>query len=642
MDTEPKVPTPIKDKKQEEDKKSHQTLLTRLSVAKKFEDKQRKQWKKVLKVLDGEREVMVGGDTQVRKIKYPLLWAAYDNYLSQLTLTPPQVVIEAEKKEDSLKKTYWKGIIDYKKRKLRISDLREQFIDSLIVCGKAVYKVGRAVETKEVEKVVPTIEGQPPITQKVEAIVKNETFVEVVDPRKVWISPETKYQSPLLGEECPYIIEEMIKDPEYVEDMYQVELEDEEKELINMDDEKDDKGEVKEAGIDENTDDLKRVRVYLYNGKWEIEGECKPNCEVLFTNKRILKQREIPYAHGKKPYIYALNFKAFFKPTAKGSLDAVMDLDQEYNEHMNRIRTILRRLANPKWKKLKGTNVDEAALLDPDTGTVVDVSDVNAVTALEGPRIDPALFDKSKVVEELFQLVTGIVYGSSAIQNAGTATGQDIVSKGADTKIGRLSNIVERAEEERDIMMLQLEQQYAPTEGTDIRITGADVVEQIRMKKFLHSTAMQLYQQQAGQAETTGMQPPPPPEDEYANFEISDDGKTIFTNYSRKDIQGEFELTVISQSSNRSNKSVKSQQYLNALDRSAADPSVNRAELWKRFFYINDEDDIDSLVPSTTGQVQQPPAPTAGAGGAQPGEQVRKPSSTAINSSIKGQANKTV
>ena len=640
METEPKVPSPIKDKETEEDKGNLQKLLTRLSVAKKFESKQRKQWKKVLKVLDGEREVVAGGDTVVRKVKYPLLWAAYDNYLSQLTLTTPQVVIEAEKKEDSLKKTYWKGIIDYKKRKLRIADLREQFIDSLITCGKAVYKVGRAVETKEVEKVVPTIEGQPPITQKVEAITKNETFVEVADPRKVWISPETKYQSPILGEECPYVIEEMIKTPEYIEDTYDVELEEDEKEIIRTEDDEEDKSKVSDQGMDEDTDDLKRVRVYLYNGVWDIDGECKPNCEVLFTNKRILKQREIPYAHGKKPYIYALNFKAFFKPTAKGSLDVVLDLDQEYNEHMNRIRTILRRLANPKWKKLKGTTVDEAALLDPDVGTVVDVSDVNAVAPLEGPRIDPALFDKSKAVEELFQLVTGIVYGSTAIENAGTATGQDIVSKGADVKIGRLSNIIERAEEERDIMMLQLEQQYAPQDGTDIRITGADVVEQIRQKKFLYSTAMQLYKSQASQAQATGMQAPPPPEDEYSNFEISDDGKTIFTKYTREDIQGEFELTVISQSSNRSNKSVKSQQYLNALDRSAADPTVNRAELWKRFFYINDEDDIDSLVPSTTGQIQQPQVPMAG--GAQPGDQVRSPSGTAIKSSVNAQANKTV
>ena len=616
---------------EEENKKNLETLMSRLGSAQRYEEKQKKQWKAVLDVLDFKREVMVGTDSVSTKIKYPLLWSAYDNYLSELTSTPPQILIDAEGREDNVKKIFWRGILEYTKRKIRVDDHREQFIQSFLVTGKAVYKVGRAIESKQVEQVQETMPGMPPIKQKVDVITRNESFVSVLDPRKVWISPETIYQGPVLGEECPYVIEEMVKTPEYIEAMYEVTVDEDEKETISPEEDMTEGGKYISHSDNYQSSDSKRVRLYSYQGIWEVNGKSVKNAEVLFTKKRIVKERELPYSHGKKTYIYALNFKKFFKPCARGALDAVMDLDQEYNEHMNRVRTILRRLANPKWEKLKGSQVDESALLDPDVGVIVEVSQFGAVKAIDMPRIDPSLIDKATSVEQLFQLITGIVYGSSAIKEAGTATGQDIVAKGADIKIGRMSRIIERAEEERDIMLLQLEQQYAGEDGIDIRITGSDVIEMIKQKKMLQSMAVQNWMSMGG--EQSGM---PAPIDEYEQFQLSDDGRSVYTTYTKEDIQGEFELTVVSQSSNRSNRAVRSQQTLNALEKSANDPAVNRPELWRRAFTLMGESNVEVLVNGMGSPVaQQPPAQSTGAG-------VRTPTNGALQGSVTSQANKTV
>lgn len=616
-------------------------LKARLDVAMAFEEKHRTLTRSIIKILDGLRDVLVGADTVTQKIKYPLLWLAYDNYLSELSQSAPQIVIEAEGKEDAVKKAYWKGILNYKKRILHVDDLREQFIDSLLVSGKGVYKVGRTVETEQKENPVTNATGDTVMKQKVEVIVKNESFVEVGNPNKIYISPETLYKSPVLGEECPYIIEEMIKTPEYIKETYDVDCEDSEKEFIAPDEEEKEKNTP--TYTHEAQADMKRVRVYAYYGIWNYNGKLEKNCEVLFTNKRILKERVFPYEWGnKKPYIYSFAFKKFFKPKGKAPLEPVMDLDKEYNEHMNRIRTILRRLANPKWEKLKGTKVDEAALLDADVGNLVEVSQLGAVKPIEMPKVDPQLFQKSESVEQLFQLMTGIVYGTSAIRNIGTATGQNAVDKGADIKMARLSRVVERAEEERDIMLLQLEQQYAPQDGMDIRITGADIVEMIKNKKFLYKTKLQLWEQNQKmlqmQASQTGADftPEPPPVDEYDKFQISDDGRSIYTSYTRDDIQGQFELNVISQSSNRSNKAVQAQQTINSLNSTQPTETGIRAGLWRRLFSAYGWDElIDSVDTATqTPGVVYP--------GQQPGMNTANPNEQAMASSVNRQANKVV
>lgn len=636
------------------DAEKHQKLLTRLSVAKAYEAEERKAWKEVLKVLDFKRDVLTGSDTVTKKIKYPLLWSAYDNYLSNLTSTPPQTVIEAEGKEDMVKKIFWRGVLEYRKRKIRLEDLKEEFVQSLIATGKAVYKVGRIVETKKEIQVVADPDTGMKIEKEVEAVIRNESYVDCIDPTKVWISPETKYKGPVLGEECPYIIEEMIKTPEYIETRFGVKPKDKELEVIDPEKEgvMSDKQDSYEKVPTESQDDLKRVRMYAYYGEWEG----KQNQEVLFTTKRILRFRDFPYEWGnKKPYIYVLNFKKFFKAKARGSLDAVLDLDLEYNEHMNRLRTILRRMASPKWAKQKGTQVDEEALLDPDVGLVVEESQPQSFRPVEGPKIDPALFDKATSVEQLFQLLTGIVYGSAAIKQAGTATGQGIVEKGADVKIGRISRLIERAQEELDIMLLQLEQQYAPQEGTDIRITGADIIRMLQDKKFLYGEKVRLYEEQqmmlqTGQAHEmngyvmSGPEHTPesqvigrlitePPVDEYERFEISSDGKSVSTTYTSDDIEGEFELTVVSQSSNRSNRAVEAQQIINALTETRPGEENLRRELWRRLFinYSWDEiiDAVESIVPDMGGQTP---------GGAPVGNAVTE---NGINSSINGQAQQT-
>lgn len=628
-------------KLEDADKKGLNVLKTRLSFAKNAEKKRRDQWKKVLKVLDFKREVVTTSSTTTTSIKYPLLWSAYDNYISTLSTSPPQIVIDAEGKEDFVKKVYWRGVLEYVKRQILVEDLEEQFIQSLIVAGKAVWRVCRSVETVKQKEDVTDMDGNKVGAIEKEAVIKNTSVVENVDPRRVHISPETKYKGPVLGDECPYIIEEMIKTPEYIEEHYGVTVKDEEIETI--DDEEFMGDEVKSKVTDyEDKDDMKRVRFYAYYGVWKIKDKYEKNAEVLFTKKRIVQERKYPYAHGKKPYIYALNFKDFFKATARGSLDAVMDLDQEYNENMNRIRTYIRRMVNPKWAKLQGTKIDEAALLDPDIGNVVDESQPNSFRPVTPPQLDPAVFEKATSVETLFQLLTGIIYGSTAIQNAGTATGQNIVSQGADVKLGRIARIYERACEERDKMLLQLEQEYAPAEGTDIRITGADVVQQIKNKKILYKESMRMYQeeqaqqqtmqlQQPGQVEQPGMpqdgmgvvqpmaQPPveptSPPVDEYEKFEVSEDGKSVRTSYTQDDIQGLFELKVISQSSNRANRAVQATQIKELLPQTVNELEIRKA-LWRRLAVNYGWDDVTDAVESA----QVPQLPVAPPQGAQGGE----------------------
>lgn len=598
------------------------TLKTRLSYAKKFEKERRDQWKKILKILDFKRDVMVSGDTRTTQIKYPLLWSAYDNYLSTLSTSPPQIVIDADGREDQVKKIYWKGALERSKKKAMVEDTEEQFLQSLIATGKAVLKVFRSVETVKNKTDVTDLDGKKVGETTDEAVVKNVSVVENIDPRRVFISPETKYKSPVLGEECPYIIEEMIKTPEYLEEKYGITIENDELESIDDTDFSDESTSQRQSDF-EDSDDMKRVRLYAYYGLWRIEGKLEKNAEVLFTSKRIVKKRKFPYKHGKKPYIYALNFKDFFKPTAKGSLDAVVDLDQEYNESMNRIRTYIRRMVNPKWAKLKGTQVDEAALLDPDMGTLIDESQPNSFRPVTPPQLDPSVFEKASSVEQLFQLLTGIVYGSAAIKEAGTATGQNIVEKGADVKLGRIARIYERACEERDVMLLQLEQEYAPKEGTDIRILGADIVQQIKDKKTLFQEQMRLWQEeqqmQGGKVDEQGQPLPqtPPPVDEYEDFTISEDGRSVITNYTPEKIEGLFELNVISQSSNRGNRTVQAQQIKELLPQTVNELEIRKA-LWRRLATNYGWDEVIDAVENTQTPQPQPTMPPGNAQGNNP------------------------
>lgn len=593
------MPNPYKSDR-EIDKDRHSTLLTRLSVAQEFDKQSRDRLKKILKVLDGKREVIVGGDTKTVNIKYPLLWIAYDNYLSNLTATEPQVVIQSEGREDAVKQAFWKGVLDYKKRKIRVDDSKDEFVQSFITSGKAVFKAGRDVAVETVEEEVRSGENSETVMKRnVDVVSRNESFIEVVDPRRFWMSPETRYKSPLLGEECPYVIEEMIKSPDYIESKYNVKLDEDELEIIDPNEDVDDG--KKTTTMVKDVDDIKRVRFYAYYGVWKLKGKNITNAEVLFTKKRILKESNFDdkYEFKKKPYVVGLNYRKFFTPEALGCLDAALDLDQEYNENMNRIRTYVRRMVNPKWAKVKGTEVDEDALLHPDTGVVVEESQVNAIRPLTPPSIGGDIVNQTKDVETLFQLLTGIIYGSTAVKEAGTATGQSIVEKGADVKFGRMVRVLERCIEERDIMLLQLEQQFAPKEGTDIRITGSEMVQLISNKKKLFKERMRIWETERQMAQNAG-QPfdEAPPVDEYEKFQLSDDGRAVITNYSPEDIEGEFELRVISQSSNRLNRAVKSNQYQDALKNSNNDPTIQRPELWRRFFAINNEDNVDDIVNS--------------------------------------------
>lgn len=614
-------------------------LKTRLSVARSNEKDARKRWKEIIRLLEFKRDITVGGETSTQKIKYPLFWAAYDNYLSELTATPPQAVIEAEGREDLVKKIYWKGILENVKRRIHIGDLKERFVQSFVTTGKAVYKVGRKVETEKRVQKVKDKDGKTLVQAESEVVTKNETFVENIDPRKIYLSPETKYIGPVLGGECPYLIEEMVKTKEYVEETYGVKLEDDELEEIDPDigDNEDKETSNRDRLPSENRDDLKRVRLYAYYGVWDTKDGQKPNCEVLFTYKRIVRQRELPYEWGqKKPYIVVYNFNEFFKPHARGCLDPVMDLDQEYNENMNRIRTYVRRMVNPKWAKMKGTTVDEDALLDPDVGVIVDESEPNAVRPLTPPPIDSSIFDKSTTVEQLFYLVTGLTYGASALNKNKTATGQNIQEQGANTKINRMVRKLERGQEELETMILQLEQQYAPQEGADIRITGADVVKMIRDRKFLSQVAMQQWQKQAMIAQQMGSPVPPQPVDEYEKFAISEDGRSIYTKYTPEDIQGQFELKIISQSSNRSNKAVRAQQIINALEMSVNDPSVPRADLWRELFALWNMDDLVDKVNDL------PSNPMVAPVGNQPLDNSKATTEAQLQGGVKAQANQTV
>lgn len=625
----------------------HKLILARKNVAFNVDKEARKRWIEINKILDFKRDRVVGSDTQSIKIKYPLLWTAYENYIATLTAAHPQTVIQADGREDLIKQIYWKGVLDYVKRKIYADDSYDEFIQSFVVAGKAVLKVVRDIDVSEVEETIKSGENSYTVMKRKEDVVKtNQTVVECIDPRRVWLSPETRYKGPVLGDECPYIIEEMIKDPDYIEQKYNVELEDSELESISIYDEVTEEGSrVVHSTIDKK-DDIKRVRVFAYYGVWNIGKKTLKNAEVLFTTKRILQERNFDevYHHGKKPYIVSFNFKKFFKPEARGALDSVVDLDLEYNEHMNRIRTYLRRMVNPKWAKTKGTSVDEDALLHPDVGVVVEESQPNSVRPLVPPPIGSEIFSKASSVEALFQLVTGLVFGASSIKEVGTATGQSIVEKGADVKFGRMSKLLERAIEERDIMILQLEQQFAPEEGTDIRITGSDIVQMIKDKKRLHQEATRLWQEeiisllQQGVSEEEAIMQHPSPVDDFAQFELSEDGRSVITSYTRGDIQGQFELRVLSQSSNKLNRAVKSQQYLQAIDKSTNDITIDRAELWRRFFNINGEDEIDDLVKP----IQHTPQIPQQQNGDIPGQQVTNPNENAIQSAVNGAANRVV
>jgi len=600
-------------KKDEEKGKttSLEVLKSRLSCSQAFEKNERNQWKRVVKCIELERDVIVGSDTVVQKIKYPLLFGAYDNFQSVLTSTPPQVVITSDDNNDFIKTVFWRGIIDQQKRKLFLDDLKYEFVQSFIITGKAVYKVGRQTETGEIEKEVKGEDGKVIVSAKSEVVTKNKSFVTVVDPRRVWVSPETRYTGPVLGEECPYIIEEMIKTPEYLEEKYDIKIEDDEKEYVSSDDYE---GEEKIESNDETEDDLKRVRLYAYYGVYQKDGKYFTNYECLFTVGKFIKDRELPYDHAKKPYIYLLNFRKFFKAKAMGALDSVLDLDQEYNEHMNRIRTYIRRMVNPKWAKTKGTKIDEAALLDPDVGLIVNESTPNAFRPLTPPQLDSSIFEKASAVENLFQFLSSVTYGQSALKQVGTATGQEIASQGADTKTSRMVRLLERGQEELLTMLLQLEQQYASTDGTPVKIVGSDIVEMIRNKKKLFQVQMDLYNRsQQPQVDANGqtipVQPMDMPVDDYENFSISPDGRTVYTTYTRDEIKNGFELYIVSQSSNRNQKAVQQAQTLKALELSGADATVNRAELWRTYFQNGGENNPDRLINGNP-QPQQPVNPT--------------------------------
>lgn len=369
-----------------------QLLKSRLAVAKAWSKKPHEAWKKWI----AEYEIENFDDTaEIRdKVRIGYIFRKTETEIPAIFDDQPELFIKGKTEEfkdiESIYNSAYDRLWDKQNLEEKIEDVGVYF--SLL--GMGFISSPYLVKTKKVREMTdqPVMDemGQPlvdpatgqPMIQQVPTEYEVPTYdmpkAEVIDPFKIYFSPETTFDTAMSSENCPYYITEKSWWKEKVKAVFNKDVEANEKMHTAEEGTDTQIDESVEKGTDIVSDDLKRVTVYEYYGTLPedmakgIEGSgwaWDREYHVYFTKNEVLLVEECPYS--RYPLHVAGNYGMANKFWKFGDAKHLMPLVQELELYRSQILAHTRKMVNPKVLVDHATDINQDDFSDPRPGKVI-------------------------------------------------------------------------------------------------------------------------------------------------------------------------------------------------------------------------------------------------------------------------------
>jgi hypothetical protein len=344
-------------------------LNIRLSLSNKFA----KNWQDDVKKWQKDYNIQTIKDAKFENLdnqmQIPYIFSTIESGTSNIFEKFPQIIMTQRGKEDREFTEFAESIWDYLKEKLNLEEKCEDAGMSFLTDGQSTTKYGWDLELTEIQEPMTDETGQPvmgadgqPMTEPVNVPTKNLPFVQIHEFNTVLFSPESKFVLDDVDNLIPYVICVKTLTKDQAEEDYEIKVEDEELETINLD-EIEKTGELtKEENSKDLSTDLKRVKVYEYYGilpkdylDKKDNYKAKNNYYQVFTKKRLIKE---PVQIKKKPLLNLGHYGLPNRFWRFGEPKVLRELEQDVSLGRSRIMD-LRDRQGTKVGVPQGTEFDE-------------------------------------------------------------------------------------------------------------------------------------------------------------------------------------------------------------------------------------------------------------------------------------------
>ena len=418
----------------------------------------------------------------------------------------------------------------------------------LLVTGRGLVKLGWQYESKKVISAEPReIFGMKFGEKEVEEeiTIKDEPFVEWVDPATIYVSPDAKNL-----DDSPFVIQELVQPLNKVKNnpMYR-----------NTKDLKATRKMSKKYTPKEYTDDDKKTyldKVVLY----EIYlRDTREIITLVEGHDKELSIKKFPYRFDTfHPFEDVENYRipGFFYAfgEAKPILHQQKEIDKIRTRQIQYGKRFARVILHTKSAQLTDNALKD--LMAGKDGTLVEVGDIEGVKVLEYPDISRDTATQESAVKKDIQETTGVSEYQRASVPSGsdrTATETNAIQSGSEARPNEKLRKMEEFMARIARKLIALAQQYYDAERI-IRITDEEGVEN------------------------------------------EEGGIEEFVNYTGKDLIGDFNIDIEVGSTQARNPEMEKKQVMELWERFADDKNVNRRELIKTVFKAYKFDKNENLM----------------------------------------------
>jgi hypothetical protein len=472
-------------------------LKSRLTVAKAWCKKPHKAWKAYI----DEYEIADVGDTdEVKdKVRIGYIFRRTESDLPAIFDDQPDLFFKSKK---DIFKQFETPVEDTYDWLWDIQNLEEKFEDAgthFLLLGMGFIGSPWITKTKKVSEPITDEAGQPsldeegqPMMNEYESPYIDRPNATVLNPFKLYFSPETKFNFILDYEHCPYLFEEQTLTKEEIKAKYGKDVDPTEK-LKTEDTDVD--SEIDKDLSTEGKDDIKRVTAYHYYGclpeaqakgikntEWEYDKEY----HIVFTSTEELLTEENQYPT--KPYFIVGNYGLAQKFWKFGDAKHLKPIVQELEQYRSQILKHTRKMANPKPLVPAEADIDKDAFSDPRVGRTVTYSNGQPPSYLSPAPlgqeveigVDMARTDLEKT-SGTFDLASG---GNQS--QVKTPRGIQVFSEAADKNVRRKRKKIARFIRTLIVFQLrQLAQNWTPDDPMAMQVLGEDSTANEIFLKFL-------------------------------------------------------------------------------------------------------------------------------------------------------------
>jgi len=433
-------------KKNSNDEELLSDLKSRLGLAERFSRERNKLVKKWIKDYKLETIQEASIVDLSNKIHIPYIFSTIESGLPTIFERIPTIILTQRGKMDREFTEFASKIWNYLNEKLRLEEEIENVGTMFKLIGMGQLKYGWEIKTttvtQEEQTFIQTEEGTIPQTvyNEYQVPVKNLPFVKSVNYSSIFYSPESVFTTDDEENEIPYIICRYVKTQEEIEQQYEVKLNDEDLELLNL---QEISPELANDSIlkEFSEGDLKRGVIYEYYGLLskkltdDPDWEADKNYYLVYNKNKILKK---PEAMFKKPFLLIGNYGIPTEFWKFGEAKVLRELEQDVSLGRSRMMDI-RDKYGTKVAIPEGTQVDEAALKRPADFTIMRFSGNQIPVYVTPPPIPEALLialEQSRTDLQMASAQLDISRGGQQ-STVKTATGQTIFAQAAEKRLNR-------------------------------------------------------------------------------------------------------------------------------------------------------------------------------------------------------------